>query len=215
MNRRRVCGKGWHIDIGPGFDLSWHRTLEGHAFQGVVLLVLLSDWAPGTGGTALATGSHKWVEGQIRDAAADTASDVGSGSGSGGGLEHKELNQRCIDHMLRLARSQRVWIPLDSSTLPSGPEEAAAAAPPPPPPPASKEEAEKWPHANAADGPGYCLHQVVGRAGDVVLMHPWIIHGGSVNLSASSPRLMANGMSRIRGAGGNQVLQRTVERRQE
>lgn len=29
VNRRRFRGKGWHIDIGPGFDGTWMRTLEG------------------------------------------------------------------------------------------------------------------------------------------------------------------------------------------
>jgi hypothetical protein len=51
VNRRRVCGKGWHIDIGPGFDLQWARTLRGHPYQGLVMIVLLSDWEPGAGGT--------------------------------------------------------------------------------------------------------------------------------------------------------------------
>eukprot|EP00606_Chrysophyceae_sp_TOSAG23-5_P001269 GSChrysophyteH2.ASY1.ANO1.1201.1 assembled CDS len=107
VNRRRVCGKGWHIDIGPGFDLAWHRTLEGHAFQGLVLLVLLNDWLPGMGGTALATGSHKWVEGQIREAEAEAEAGAEAGTT---GLAHKELNQRCIDHMTRLARSKKVCV---------------------------------------------------------------------------------------------------------
>ena len=47
VNRRRVRGKGWHIDIGPGFDTDWRRRLAGHPYQGAVVLVLLSDWAPG------------------------------------------------------------------------------------------------------------------------------------------------------------------------
>lgn len=38
VNRRRFRGKGWHIDIGPGFDGSWPRTLDGW-----VLLPLISS----------------------------------------------------------------------------------------------------------------------------------------------------------------------------
>ena len=203
MNRRRVCGKGWHIDIGPGFDLSWERTLNGHPYQGVVMLVLLSDWEPGLGGTVLASGSQDWVRSQIKAAegvgagagagASDGASDgAGAGAGAGvgvgaaaaaaaetitddsdraatatpsistddagdsddaastsraakgstvcgKGLPHKVLNQMCIDHMLRLARSERIWIPLDENAPSSSLETVAAAAPPPPP----SEEAEQ------------------------------------------------------------------------
>jgi hypothetical protein len=29
VNRRRFRGKGWHIDIGPGFQGGWTRTLAG------------------------------------------------------------------------------------------------------------------------------------------------------------------------------------------
>jgi len=38
--------------------------------------------------------------------------------------------------------------------------------------------------------------QVVGRAGDVVLMHPLLVHGGTMNLHPHTPRLMANGVAR-------------------
>jgi hypothetical protein len=47
VNRRRVVGRGWHIDVGPGFGNDEVRTTKGDARQGVILLVLLSDWAPG------------------------------------------------------------------------------------------------------------------------------------------------------------------------
>lgn len=46
VNRRRFCSKGWHIDIGPGFEMDDVRTLKGDPRQGVVLLLLLSDWHP-------------------------------------------------------------------------------------------------------------------------------------------------------------------------
>lgn len=216
VNRRRVLGKGWHIDIGPGFDLGWERSLQGHPYQGVVALLLLSDWLPGNGGTVLATGSHEWVRRQIEVAArAVTAS-------AGAGIAHKELNQGCIDHMLRLARSQRLWIPLDGSDATAA---AAAAADPETLAVAAglttaatgstgspDVNTDGRPLAVVEDGAGYTLHQVCGRAGDVLLMHPWLIHCGSVNLS-TRPRLMANGMVRIRKEqfdrdGGARLLRR-------
>ena len=56
------------------------------------MLLLLSDWAPGAGGTAMATGSHRWVQRQLERAGAS-------------GVPHKTLNQGCIDHMLRLTKA--------------------------------------------------------------------------------------------------------------
>ena len=53
VNRRRVPDKGWHVDIGPGFDTDWKRDVAGHRFQGCVLLVLLSDCPRGHGGQHL------------------------------------------------------------------------------------------------------------------------------------------------------------------
>lgn len=41
VNRRRVRGKGWHVDIGPGFNTDWARTMHGHRLQGLVILVLV------------------------------------------------------------------------------------------------------------------------------------------------------------------------------
>ncbi len=59
VNRRRVRGKGWHVDIGPGFSTDWRRTAYGHSYQGCVVLVLLTDCAPGQGGTCFVSGSHR------------------------------------------------------------------------------------------------------------------------------------------------------------
>ncbi len=59
VNRRRVRGKGWHVDIGPGFSTDWRRTAHGHCYQGCVVLVLLTDCAPGEGGTCFVSGSHR------------------------------------------------------------------------------------------------------------------------------------------------------------
>ena len=65
VNRRRVEHRGWHVDIGPGFDTSARRTSAGHRYQGAVLLLLLSDWAPGEGGTAVVARSHEWVAARL------------------------------------------------------------------------------------------------------------------------------------------------------
>ena len=65
VNRRRVRGKGWHIDVGSSFQSVWARKLIGHRDQGIIVLVLLSDCSPGGGGTAFVRGSHKWVAEKI------------------------------------------------------------------------------------------------------------------------------------------------------
>lgn len=79
VNRRSRAHQGWHIDIGPGFETCAPRVLEGHPFQGAVVLILLSDWAPGGGGTAVAVGSHEWVRDRLSDAGPS-------------GLSHDELS---------------------------------------------------------------------------------------------------------------------------
>ena len=62
INRRGAAWRGWHVDIGPGFDVSRVRTSKGHPYQGcVVLLLCTDDLEPGGGGTALIRGSHRWV----------------------------------------------------------------------------------------------------------------------------------------------------------
>ena len=54
------------------------------------------------------------------------------------------------------------------------------------------------------NGANILLEQIVGDAGDVVLMHPWLIHSGTTNLR-SVPRLLANGMVRIKDSVFDQV----------
>jgi hypothetical protein len=65
VSRRRWVGRGWHLDVGPEFGNHEVRTLAGDYRQGLVVLILLSDSAPGCGGTAVLSGSHKWVH-QVR-----------------------------------------------------------------------------------------------------------------------------------------------------
>mmetsp|Transcript_64713 Transcript_64713/g.204312 ORF Transcript_64713/g.204312 Transcript_64713/m.204312 type:complete len:372 (-) Transcript_64713:19-1134(-) len=68
INRRRSPHRGWHLDAGPGLSTSHHRTAAGHPYQGLVLLVLLSDWPPGGGGTAVVAGSHRQVMARLEAA---------------------------------------------------------------------------------------------------------------------------------------------------
>ena len=121
VNRRGERWRGWHVDIGPGFDTDAARTSEGHPAQGVVVLLLGGDWAAGCGGTALARGSHRWVASALRHA-------------GGGGVSHQQLNTWC----------------------------AAEAA--------ARREAGRLD-----------LCQACGQGGDVVLMHPWLVHSGTCN----------------------------------
>ena len=49
VNRRRMLNRGWHLDIGAGFSTDAQRTPDGHPYQGVIILVFLSDCVPGGG----------------------------------------------------------------------------------------------------------------------------------------------------------------------
>ena len=81
VNRRRVRGKGWHVDVGPEFAFDGVRTSEGHPCQGAIVLVLLSDCAPGGGGTAFVRGSHAWVAAEIA-AAEESSSELADAEAS-------------------------------------------------------------------------------------------------------------------------------------
>eukprot|EP01094_Clydonella_sp_ATCC50884_P004022 TRINITY_DN13106_c0_g1_i1.p1 TRINITY_DN13106_c0_g1~~TRINITY_DN13106_c0_g1_i1.p1 ORF type:complete len:415 (-),score=43.10 TRINITY_DN13106_c0_g1_i1:66-1124(-) len=136
VSRRRVRGKGWHIDAGPGFEGHELRTLEGDPRQGLVLLFLLSDCAPGHGGTAVVCGSHMWVrrklEAQEREQEqhekheqqhqqqhideAKTMPDAEGREQSDGtpgrlrGVSQEALNEWCVREMLRMVQERRVRI---------------------------------------------------------------------------------------------------------
>ena len=66
VSRRRFRGKGWHIDVGPGFPNDGIRHEYGHPFQCVVLLLLLTDSEEGGGGTVMIPGSHLMVAKKLR-----------------------------------------------------------------------------------------------------------------------------------------------------
>lgn len=151
VSRRRVRGKGWHVDIGPGFDTAWTRRSTGHRFQGCVVLVLLSDCPPGGGGTAFAVGSHVWVQEFLQEREV---------SGFVDGVPHEELNRWAMEELKRRQAEGRLRYDYD-------------------PAPAESR-----------------IEQLVGSAGDVWLMHPFLVHSGTTNLTGR-PRVLANGMARV------------------
>jgi ectoine hydroxylase-related dioxygenase (phytanoyl-CoA dioxygenase family) len=193
VNRRRVRGKGWHIDTGPGFPATSARTLKGDPRQGLVALLVLSDWEVGGGGTCFVRGSHNWVcdhllEREERDVVAGRIDTYGS-------EKHEDLNQWCVDEMLKLARTGT----LRRSVFVAG-----------------SDGAESGASLRPEEGGGGRIGEVcsvVAKRGDVIIFHPWVIHCGTTNLRAT-PRLMANGMVRLKrdafARSGHAVLARTV-----
>ena len=165
VNRRRVRGKGWHVDIGPGFDTDAARHVRGDPCQGCVALVLLSDWREAGGGTAYVAGSHQWVGSFLQSRAPQ-------------GVRHQELNAWAIDTVTEAAKTGR--LPLRYRV--------------------DETEATRSIHptidANKKTRLGV-VDQIVGAAGSVALLHPWLVHSGTTNLSCD-PRLMANGMVRVK-----------------
>ena len=68
------------------------------------------------------------------------------------------------------------------------------------------------------DGHGaIVVEQLLGRAGDVALMHSLLLHSGTANMR-STPRVMANGMARVLpaafapgGPGSSGLVRGTLE----
>jgi hypothetical protein len=150
VSRRRFRGKGWHIDSGPGFRNDDIRTSQGHPFQCVVMLLLLSDSESGGGGTCVLPYSHKLVHNKLIEQKT--------------GMSHHELNSWCVSEMRRM--TDRGELLLVSSGL------------------------------STKFSLGH-VPQVIGVAGDVILLHPLLIHSGTTNLRTSM-RLMGNGMVRMK-----------------
>jgi hypothetical protein len=171
VSRRRFAGKGWHIDSGPGFGNAERRALAGDARQGAVLLVALSDWAPGGGGTAVVCGSHAAVRGRM---AAEAAA-------GGAPLTHEALNSWVVARMRALAEAGRVRL-LDS--------ESAAAA-------CGRDGDGGGGGGGLGDGAVARVAQLCARAGDIFILHPLLVHCGTSN-EAREPRLMLNGMARTK-----------------
>lgn len=191
INRRRIVGKGWHVD-----------SFHAHA---VVVLILLSDWAPGGGGTALIPGSHvgvyrRWqvlrqgLDGPPSTCGAPAATD-GDGASAPPSVApmpddaeaQRALNGWVMGRMRALTEADRVRLVHD------GP---AAAAMLEPPLGAPRPAHPAWDDVD--DGVAtVSAVQIVGRAGDVILMHPLLVHSGTTNLGPDV-RLLANGMARVR-----------------
>ena len=173
VSRRRWAGGGWHLDVGPGFANTERRSLAGDVRQGVIVLVLLSDCGPGAGGTALLPLSHHWVASEMRarEAAALPA------------YSHEELNNLCVARMRAMNETGRLLLPGCAGAV-AGADAGADA------PGLSAGGGALW----GGDGP-VCAEQVTGRAGDVILLHPLLLHSGTTNC-AQQPRQMLNGMAR-------------------
>ena len=146
VSRRRFRGKGWHIDVGPGFPMDGLRTPRGHPFQCAIVLLVLNDWAPGGGGTCAIAGSHRAVAEHL---AAE------------GAMPQDELNKFWTERCKAEASAGRLWIGGGAG-------------------------------GGAGLGP---VVQFTGRAGDVILLHPLVLHSGTTNWSGAA-RLMGNGMVR-------------------
>lgn len=183
VSRRRFRGKGWHIDVGPGFPNNGLRHACGHPFQCVVLLLLLSDSDAGGGGTVMIPGSHDVVAEKLR-AQGDA------------GISHEDLNAWCVEQVLSAIKAESLALaasapPAGSTCLRSTAGEDAC----------SSEAVEGTAGGKSVSAPDLRLPQVaiqiVGKAGDIVLMHPLMLHCGSTNLS-SRVRIMGNGMVRMK-----------------
>ena len=121
-------------------------------------------------------------------------------------MSHDDLNRWCVDLVVGLARDRSLR--LDHTYARGGNADVSAEE-------ASADGSNVDEGDVAGNGDGVCddcgvgggdggcdndgptAVQVVARAGDVVLMHPLVIHGGTTNHSLR-PRLMANGMARVK-----------------
>lgn len=163
VSRRRFRGKGWHIDVGPGFPNDGLRYAAGHPFQCVVLLLLLSDSDAGGGGTVMIPGSHRMVEAKLKNE-------------EPAGVSHEDLNAWCVQQVLTAVKSETLCL-VDGDSHTSIPDPGDG--------------------GGSGDELPRIATQIVGNSGDVVLMHPLMVHCGSTNLS-SRVRIMGNGMVRLR-----------------
>lgn len=216
VSRRRFCNKGWHIDIGPGFPTDGRRSLspaDAAQDQGPVLLLLLTDWAPGGGGTAMIPHSHLWV-----------ARELARCEAAGEAVTHEALNQRLVDALRHATETQgrvvlRCGCGDPTHEAPSALAAVATPAPAAPPGAAGPAAVALLPNDIAGAAP-IAVEQIVGAAGDVVLMHPLLLHSGTANMLQGA-RVMVNGMARVPagrfaaptaggGGGGNAVTARTA-----
>ena len=122
---------------------------------------------------AAGAGGTALLPGSHRWVAAEVAARAAAG---GAPHTHEELNAWCVARMRALTEAGRVMLP------------GCAAA-------AAEATGGEWPAWGG--GGDVAVEQVTGAAGDIVLLHPLLLHSGTTNAS-NSPRLMLNGMTRIR-----------------
>ena len=172
VSRRRFRGKGWHLDVGPGFPMDGLRSATGHPCQCIILLLVLSDWEAGGGGTCAIAGSHEVVRQYLEERPE--------------GVPHAEMNQEWTQRVMCAAKKGALFIDGDGAvgaeadfghTGVRGTSEVPLF-------PGVTEDLER-------------VVQFVGRPGDVILLHPLSLHSGTTNWRGH-PRLMGNGMVRLR-----------------
>jgi len=195
-------------------------TRDAH-LAGAILLLALSDWGPGEGGTAVIPGSHKWVGGELEGRAR-------------AGLpppSHQDLNLLFAQRLRSLAEAGRVLLPSCTCGAPLVGMEVGAAQ-------RAGGSSATYAHTCSfaarveaavsemsvggsgsgggggggggggagptAAGEGgsrlpesLLVQQVVCKRGDVLLLHPLALHSGTLNLGAGV-RLMLNGMVRLK-----------------
>ena len=178
VNRRRVRGKGWHVDLFP-----W----DGKR-QGVVVLLVLSDWDEGGGGTCFAERSQDWVARRIAKGCREVA---GAEGGVAGDFSNDEINSMANKFLVAKARAGDMLLRSVDSRAQK----------------CSGELGEKL----EAQGK-VLVSSVVAKRGDVVLFHPWNVHSGTTN-NRGEPRLMMNGMVRLKNElqGNNPLFTQTLE----
>jgi len=172
-----------------GFPNEGLRTLQGDPRQGVVILLLLSDCAPGCGGTALIPGSHLSVLNELEESGASSERNASSE-----GWSHQALNTAFVQRLRALTEAGRVQLECSacSGRHPNCRGRATHAS-------SGKanhneefrERSEKANAPELLDASSSSLEkenlsvvrviQVSGRAGDVVLMHPLLLHSGTMN----------------------------------
>ena len=189
VNRRRVRGKGWHVDLFP-----W----DGKR-QGVVVLLVLSDWDEGGGGTCFAERSQDWVARRIakggREVAAAAAAEDASkegGGGAAGDFSNDEINSLANKFLVAKARAGDMLLRSVDSR-------------------AHKCSSGELSQKLEAQGK-VLVSSIVAKRGDVVLFHPWNVHSGTTN-NRGEPRLMMNGMVRLKNEleGKNPLFTQTLE----
>tara|TARA_B100001057_G_C22386442_1_gene770481 strand:+ start:14 stop:496 length:483 start_codon:yes stop_codon:yes gene_type:complete len=135
----------------------------------VILLLILSEWEAGGGGTCAIAGSHEAVLDYLKARPE--------------GVPHDELNREWTQRAMRAAERGSLVIEADGAV---GEEADFGCA-------ASSSGGACGPNSVELTR----VVQFVGHPGDIVLLHPLSLHSGTTNWRGR-PRLMGNGMVRLR-----------------